>query len=147
MFKNILCCVDGSRHAESAAVAAAELAAKFGAELTFLTVTKELKVNDAVKRYLEVERLSGGLEYVLDEMTERILESAKACARDCGVQKFRTEVKVGPPARTIVQFAERIGADTIILGRRGVGDVEGALLGSVSHKVAALANCSVVTVK
>lgn len=110
-------------------------------------MTKELKVNGAVKRYLEVERLSRGLQDVLDGMTERILEQARACARRCGVETFRTEVKAGPPARTIVCFADRIGADTIAMGRRGVGDVEGALLGSVSHKVAALANSGVVTVK
>ncbi|RDD60708.1 universal stress protein [Ferruginivarius sediminum] len=147
MFRNIICCVDGSRHSERAAQAASELAARFDAKLTFLTVTKELKVNEAVKRYIELEKLSGGLEYVLDEMTEQILDAAKACAERCGVRGFKTEVKVGPPARTIVQFAERTKADTIVMGRRGVGDVEGALLGSVSHKVSSLASCGVVTVK
>jgi len=147
MFQNIVCCVDGSEHAKRAAVAASELAAKFGAKLTFLTVTKELKVNEQVRRYLELEHLSGGLEYVLDEMTEQILEAAKDCARQCGVKTFKTEVKVGHPARSIVQFAERQKADTIVMGRRGVGDIEGALLGSVSHKVASLASCTVITVK
>jgi nucleotide-binding universal stress UspA family protein len=147
MFQNIVCAVDGSDHAERAAQAAAELAAKFGSKLVFVTVTKELKMSDSVRRYLEVERISGGLEYVLDEMTEEILEKARKAARAAGVENFKTEVKIGHPARTLVQFAERLHADTIVMGRRGHGDVEGALLGSVSHKVSALAGCTVVTVK
>ncbi|MHC5024763.1 MAG: universal stress protein, partial [Planctomycetota bacterium] len=35
----------------------------------------------------------------------------------------------------------------IVMGSRGHGDLEGLLLGSVSHKVASLAKCTVVTVK
>lgn len=147
MFANIVCAVDGSVHAERAARAAADLAAKFGARLVFLTITKEIKVSESVRRYMEVERISGGLEYVLDDMTEEILEKARKAAHAAGVRDFKTEVKIGHPARTIVQYADRVGADTIVMGRRGHGDIEGALLGSVSHKVAALASCTVVTVK
>nr|WP_312860533.1 universal stress protein [Mesorhizobium sediminum] len=37
--------------------------------------------------------------------------------------------------------------DLIVLGSRGLGDVEGFLLGSVSHKVTSLASCPCLTVK
>jgi nucleotide-binding universal stress UspA family protein len=56
-------------------------------------------------------------------------------------------VKRGQPARTIVSTAEEVQADAIVLGSRGLGDVSGLLLGSVSHKVASLAKCNVITVK
>lgn len=147
MFTNILCAVDGSEHALKAARVAAELAAKFDSKLTLVTVAKRLKITEEVKRYMEVEHLTGQPQYVLDEMTETILQEAKRAVRESGVEKMRTEVKEGPPARTIVQYADRTGADCIVLGSRGMGDVEGALLGSVSHKVASLANCTVITVK
>jgi nucleotide-binding universal stress UspA family protein len=35
----------------------------------------------------------------------------------------------------------------IIMGSRGLGTVEGILLGSVSHKVVSLADCNVMTVR
>lgn len=43
--------------------------------------------------------------------------------------------------------AKRAKADLIAMGRRGLGGVKGLLLGSVSHKVSQLADCSVLTVK
>lgn len=147
MFQHILCAIDGSELSLRAAKAASELAAKLGAKLTFLTVAKELKVTDEVRRYLEIEHIAGQPQYVLDQMTESILEQAKKAALEGGLKSVKTEVRSGNPARTIVQYAERIGADTIVLGSRGYGDIEGALLGSVSHKVLSLAKCTCITVR
>ncbi len=147
MFKNIVCAVDGSQHALRAAELASELAAKVGAKLTFLTVTKPVKLTEDVKRYMAAEHLTGSPQYVLDELTERILDEAKECARRCGVEKAVMEVKTGNPARTIVSFAENSGADLIVLGGRGLGDIEGMFLGSVSHKVSSMAKCTCMTVK
>jgi nucleotide-binding universal stress UspA family protein len=147
MFQNILCAVDGSDHALKAAKLACELAAKHGAKLTFLTVTKALKMTAEVKHYIEVENLSGEPQYVLDQFTENVLQQAKDAARAQGIADVKTKVKTGQPARTIVQTAERDGFDTIVMGSRGLGDLEGFLLGSVAHKVASLSKCTVITVK
>jgi len=147
MYKKILCGVDGSKHALKAAQQAATLAATLGAELTFLTVTKPLKMTKEVKRYMEVEHLSGEPQYVLDEYTEKVIQDAKDSARKAGLAKVKSEIKTGQPARVIVDFAKRGKFDAIVLGSRGLGDIEGFLLGSVSHKVASLAQCTVITVK
>jgi len=56
-------------------------------------------------------------------------------------------IKRGQPARSIVEFAKDRGIDVIVMGSRGTGDMEGLLLGSVSHKVTSLAPCTCVTVK
>jgi nucleotide-binding universal stress UspA family protein len=147
MFKKILCALDGSENSLRAAQVACEMTRTFDADLTFLTVTKKIEVSDKVRRYMELERIVGEPQYVLDEMTEDIINRAKACVREHGVKSFKTEIQVGNPARTIVSHAGRDGTDLIIMGRRGHGDVGGALLGSVSHKVASLADCTVMTVK
>lgn len=147
MYKHILCAVDGSDHALKAAEVAADLAGKYGAALTFLTVTKELKLTDELKRFMQVEHLTGSPQYVLDEMTDRVLDEAREMARQHGIQSPKSEVKTGNPARVIVNFAERNNVDAIVLGGRGMGDIEGTLLGSVSHKVASLAKCTCITVK
>jgi nucleotide-binding universal stress UspA family protein len=147
MFSKILCAVDGSQHALKAAKLASELAERFGAKLTFLTVTKELKMTDEVKRFIELEHLAGEPQYVLDDYTEQVIQEAKDAARAIGVTEVAAEVKTGHPARVIVNSAERGDYDAVILGGRGHGDLEGLLLGSVSHKVASLAKCTVITVK
>lgn len=147
MFQRLLCAMDGSEHSLRAAKHAAILAAKFGASLSFLTVTKEIKVTDEVRRYLQVEQLAGEPQYVLDEHAQSIMRQAKKTATKAGVTKVDTLIRTGPPARTIVQVAEEIEADTIVMGSRGLGDFEGLLLGSVSHKVATLAKCTTITVK
>lgn len=147
MFTKILCAVDGSNHALRAAELASEMAAKYGASLTFLTVTKELKVTDELKRFIEVENLAGEPQYVLDDFTEEVLQKARDAARAAKVGDFKTEVRTGPPARTIVSQADREGCDAIVMGSRGQGDPEAFMLGSVSHKVSNLAHCTVITVK
>jgi nucleotide-binding universal stress UspA family protein len=63
------------------------------------------------------------------------------------VNDVKAEVKTGQPARVIVKTAEQGGYEAIIIGSRGHGDLEGLLLGSVSHKVANLSKCTVITVK
>jgi nucleotide-binding universal stress UspA family protein len=39
----------------------------------------------------------------------------------------------GPPARTLVELAQEVGADEIAVGSRGFGPFRGAALGSTSH--------------
>ena len=100
-----------------------------------------------VKRYMEIEHLTGEPQYVLDQFTEQVMQEAKDTARLAGVGDVRGEVKTGQPARAIIKTAEAGGYDAIVIGSRGHGDLEGLLLGSVSHKVASLAKCTVITVK
>jgi len=53
------------------------------------------------------------------------------------------EVVVGRPAETIIETAEKWGADLITLGSHGYGGFKRFLLGSVSYAVATHAPCSV----
>jgi nucleotide-binding universal stress UspA family protein len=53
----------------------------------------------------------------------------------------------GPLARTIVQRARHAKADLILIGSRGLSDIQGFLLGSISRHVASIASCPVLVVK
>jgi nucleotide-binding universal stress UspA family protein len=86
------------------------------------------------------------MDDVLRDYAREVAEGAKDDALKLGAEKVRAFVKNGQPARTIVQFAEERKADLIVVGSRGLGDIEGYLLGSVSHKVTSLADCPVMVV-
>ncbi|MCE3556083.1 universal stress protein [Pseudonocardia sp. RS11V-5] len=77
---------------------------------------------------------------------EGILVSALV---DTGVaaddETVMTALIKGHPAEVLMQIAE--GADLLVVGSRGHGTIFGALLGSVSHYVAAHAACPVVVIK
>ncbi|MEQ8602336.1 MAG: universal stress protein [Marivibrio sp.] len=147
MFKSIVCAVDGSEHSLRAAETASELAQKFDAKLTILTVAKAVKLTPKLREFFENESLKGEATYVLEPMTEGVLAEAKKRALAKGMTKVETVVLEGQPARTIVDFAKRNKSDAIVIGGRGLGDMEAALLGSVSHKVSSLAPCTVVVAK
>lgn len=61
--------------------------------------------------------------------------------------RVQTKVINDLPKRAIIEEAERIGADLILVGSHGYGPLKRFLLGSVSHAVALHAPCSVEIVR
>lgn len=53
----------------------------------------------------------------------------------------------GYAAREIVNDAKEVGADVIVMGSRGRGDIAGLLLGSTAHKVIHLSDRPVLVVR
>ena len=148
MISQILVAVDGSEHANRAVDFAAELAAKFDAELTILNVVSYVStVPLALGAYAELEGLYAESRDVLEEAGREINDIAAQRARRIGATKVDTRVEFGSPAGAICEVAEAVSADVVVMGRRGLGDFGGFFLGSVTHKVAHNADCSVVTVR
>ena len=147
MFKRLLVPIDGSRLALKAAELAIGLAKQFDAELTLLHVTRKFVMPDALKEYLKTEHLTGEPVYDIDDATRKVIENVRDQSMKEGIKRVTTEFKEGKPSRTIVEYARHHGIDAVVMGSRGLTDIEGALLGSVSHKVASLAPCTVIIVK
>jgi nucleotide-binding universal stress UspA family protein len=148
MVSHILVAVDGSSHADRAVEFAADLATKYEADLTILNVVSYAStVPLALGAYAELEGLYAESRSVLQTAGEEIVESAAESARQYGVTKVLTAVELGSPAQTICETAKATEADIVVMGRRGLGDFSGLFLGSVTHKVAHTADCTVVTVK
>ena len=147
MYKKILVGLDGSSHAVDAAQAAVEVAKAFDAELHLLTVTRPYRVSAKLQQFLEAENLLGEPKYVMDEMTNNIVTEAGDIASKAGLENVKTVVREGKPARTLLEYAKDNGIDLIVVGSRGVGEVEAALLGSVSQKVSLLGACTVMIVR
>jgi nucleotide-binding universal stress UspA family protein len=58
-----------------------------------------------------------------------------------------SEVSSAMPCAAILDAAERIGADLIVMGTRGLTGLKHVLLGSVAERTIRMASCSVLTVK
>ena len=61
--------------------------------------------------------------------------------------KGTAEAVLGPAATSIVEYAERLGADLIVMGTHGRGGMAHLLLGSVAERVVRTAPCPVLTVR
>ena len=150
LINKILVPVDGSEHADKAVALASDLGGKYRARLTLLQVMKRAGtdiVPEGLRRYAELERVELTERAVLRTLAREILEEAQKQARARGVEEAELVIEVGDPARVILDYASTHDIDLIVMGSRGLGEVRGLLLGSVSHKVAHLAQCTCVTVK
>ncbi len=145
MFERILVPVDGSEGAKKALQMAIGLQKICDGELVILTVYRHHSLLEASMHIVRPEEPEA-MDDMMKDYAKQIAEHAKDMVREGGSNKVRAFVKTGQPARTIVQFAKDRKADLIVLGSRGLGDKEGYLLGSVSHKVTSLADCPVLVV-
>ena len=57
------------------------------------------------------------------------------------------EVRLGVPAQRIVEYAEEIGADVVVLPTHGRTGPSRWLMGSVAEKVVRLAHCAVLVLR
>ncbi|TCT04554.1 nucleotide-binding universal stress UspA family protein [Tepidamorphus gemmatus] len=146
MFRKILLPVDGSEPAMRALRVGADVAGRYGAALTVLCVYRH---HGPLESSLSMVRPSDPVppDRALSDFAHEVVQAAAAELDRLGAVNVHTVVKRGHPARTIVAYARDNAIDLIVLGSRGLGDVEGFLLGSVSHKVTSLADCPCLTVK
>ncbi len=147
MIKTMLVAVDGSAHARKAVKLASEIAAKCTARLIVVNVIKTTELPESLREFADLQNLEGPPAAALRRAAERVIDEARTRARGAGVSDLRTKLLKGSPARMIVEYARKKNVDMIVMGSRGLGDVEGMLLGSVSRSVCMLADCPCLTVK
>jgi nucleotide-binding universal stress UspA family protein len=95
--------------------------------------------------YSQLERAERGhAESVIDQAIARLREGG--AERETPL-RLTCEVVVGHPAESIIETAEKWGADLIALGSHGYRGFTRFLLGSVSSAVASHAPCSVEIVR
>lgn len=140
MFKNILIAYDGSEHARKAAVLAGNLAREQKGEAFLWIVT----VMDPFPQSFGEPYRSQYIEQHTSEGQTMIQEAAGLAG--AGIE-IRHELIFGAPAHSILQVAETRGCDLIVMGTRGLGLLEGLLVGSQAQRVISNAKCPVLIVK
>ena len=86
-------------------------------------------------------------EDVLAGVSNAILDKAEGIAKEHGASKIERILAKGDPAGIILDCARDQNADLIVMGTRGSSDLGGLLVGSVSHKVSHLADCTCIAVR
>ena len=145
--KKILVAVDGSKHSIKCVELAAAIAKPTGAQMLLFHVIKPYRLPDALKRYAKDEHIPTFDADLLRKGADYLLAGARDAARRGGVRDPELEVEEGPIARSIAGRAKSYHADLVVIGSRGMGDLEGMLRGGVSHRVETLAKCPVLVVK
>ncbi|HSA68889.1 MAG TPA: universal stress protein [Burkholderiales bacterium] len=138
MYRTIVVGYDGSTAARKAFDAALELAARDHAELHVVSVGRPSEIADDVETEAVIEHTRA--------YHRRLLAELKTSAATKQV-KTHYEVAVGHPAEQIIYYADRIGADLIVVGDRGRSNFARLLLGSVSKQVTEHAGRPVLVVR
>jgi len=148
MNKQILVPLDGSEHAFKALGYACDLAEKYGSALTLLHVVETRELLRGARRYLDDADLveEPAVQDYERKIADNVLDRAMRQSQERGLNDVRKTVEHGKPAKVIVDVAQRDGHDLIVMGTRGMSDIEGLAVGSVAHKVSHLAPCTVITV-
>jgi nucleotide-binding universal stress UspA family protein len=140
MYKHILAALDGSPRTENDLRTAERLAVSDGAALHLCRA-----VNIPLGMPVEAWALSG------DELAGRLVEDAQrelAALRQTLGTALPGEilVRLGRPAQVIVELADAIPADLIVVGSHGYHGID-RLLGTTAARVVNHAHCSVLVVR
>jgi nucleotide-binding universal stress UspA family protein len=147
MIKKILVPVDASEHAIKATRLACDLAEKYDAEIEIVNVSQE-KISEEYQRFIDLEyseKEKKRFNKILGDKGNEILKKVKNTVQP--KMDLNAVILFGDPATNIVDYARNNDFDTIIMGSRGMSDIKGLLLGSVSHKVSSLFDGTCITVK
>ncbi len=145
MFDSIVVGTDGSSTAGEAVRQAIDLASKVGAKLNLVSAYEPVP-----GARLREERLEApdDLQWMINprEDVEVTLKAAAVAAEEKGVHA-ETFARQGDPADAIIDIAEELGSDLIIVGNKGMTGAKRFLLGSVPNKVSHHAPCSVLIIR
>jgi nucleotide-binding universal stress UspA family protein len=138
MFRRILLAYDGSDASTKASDLALDLARRYDARLTVLSVARPPEFGDDVETEAVIDNSRAYHEALLERVRQRLAASGFDATY---------LVEVGHPTEQIIAAAERIEADLIVLGHRGKTLFQRLRLGSVSKQVVQYADCPVLVVR
>jgi len=141
-YQTVVVGTDGSDSSLRAVDRAATIAAAAGAKLVVATAyfpqSEDQRAADVLKD--EGYKMSGNAPIYA------ILREAKERAHGAGAQNVEEKAIVGAPVDALVDLAEEVKADLLVVGNVGLSTIAGRLLGSVPANVARRSKSDVLIV-
>jgi len=141
MFRTIVAGTDGSSRADKAVQEAIDIARSEGARLHLVAAFSKRE------RHWEDLASTARVQVVdLRQVAEQVLAREAGKAEEQGIE-VDWSAREGDPADAILDAAEEIDADLIVLGSKGMHGAQRYMFGSVPNKVTHHAPCSVMVVR
>lgn len=147
----VICAVDGSQFSQWCTAALGVFGGQPPKTLVLLHVLDTGRLRARGKR--ERVDLTHSLSAVQREGARLLQHMAQEARRALGQSadapstKIETVLAQGRAAETIVRQTARRRADLVVVGSRGLSDISGFLLGSVSRQIVAQSPCPVLIIK
>ncbi|MGY0693722.1 universal stress protein [Virgibacillus sp. FSP13] len=138
MFKRIVLATDGSEHSIRSTRYAIELAEKFSGSIEVVYVIDG--------QTAKADVLHSGNKYEIARKRQEKIKSVVDLLEDVKIT-YKVHLLHGEPGPAIVEFANENDSDCVVIGSRGLNNLQTFILGSVSHKVAKRVDCPVLIVK
>jgi nucleotide-binding universal stress UspA family protein len=139
VFKAILHANDGSEGAFTALLRALDLAKLAGARFHMVCV-EELPQFPEMIDEVKAEKIAADRRY------RDVIKRARAAAEERAVP-LEVHLKTGHPVRTIVDLADRLGVDLLVIGATGHSTFIDRMIGTRADRIVELAPCTVLIVK
>lgn len=133
MYETILVAIDDSEPASAALEHAVDLADAVGARLHVLSVVEpSSQLRFGVR---EVDELNDAVGELVDDVVAAVagLEAEDGDTDDLEVHP---EIRRGRPSEIVLEYAEEIDADLLLVGQQGESDLSEKLLGSTTDRIA-----------
>lgn len=137
MFSTIALAIDGSDHSHKGVAVAAELARLSKGKVIVLHVREHDLARGQVWELETAAEADAVVKKAMDQVTKAGAE----------VEGDVIRTAHGTVAKALVDSAQDHKADTIVMGSRGLSEVAGMVLGSVTHKVIHLTTMNVVVAR
>lgn len=146
----VLLATDGSESALRAAELSGQLSRHMGAMVDIIHVVRDHDLTSPglygyITDYSDLEEYYAIRRAAMESAGSRVVTETARVVEDAGGSVDSEEIVVGDPAHEIVEMAKLLRSDCIVMGRRGLGEIGGIVLGSVSHKVAQLSEKTLIT--
>lgn len=129
--RNVVVGIDGSEQSCHAASVGADVARRNNAVLHLVTIVRP---PEGWWGIVGSPPTPSALSKSLTDAQREILDSVAGSIDLSDLEVVQVE-DVGDPARMLTEYAARVDADLMVIGRRGAGLIERIMLGSVANRV------------